>query len=70
MLWAVLLLLAFAAGGLIANRKKLSWPPDFSIFTRLGGPQSESTSSASTTQTDVSFIPAVRIKVKRPARHY
>jgi len=70
LLWAALLFLAFAAGGLIANRKRLSWPADFSVFTGLGGSKTEPDSATLTTQTDVSFIPAVRIKVKHPARHY
>ncbi|HVA66524.1 MAG TPA: hypothetical protein VNK24_06325 [Elusimicrobiota bacterium] len=70
LLWVALLFLAFAAGGLIANRKRLSWPPDFSVFTGLGGSKTELDSSVPTTQTDVGFIPAVRIRVKRPSRRY
>ncbi len=66
-LWTVLLILAFAVGGLVANRKKIPWLQRPSALLRGGGTaDSGADSQALTTQTDVQSIPAIRIEVGHP----
>ncbi|MDE1976832.1 MAG: hypothetical protein KGL04_04275 [Elusimicrobia bacterium] len=66
-LWAVLLVLAFAVGGFLSNRKKIHWLHNPSALLKSGGAaDSGADSQDATMQTDVQSIPAIRIKVGRP----